>query len=845
MIVKNDLDTMNKDRELYKRKYELEKEARIKAEKLLEEKSKYFYRNNKSLISSDNEKVIQHNFQQQKIVSKISLSFNSFEKFHQKMNEALQIIGMHSNVSRVYVFEDSMDGLTTSNTYEWCNEGISSQLKQLQNISYSSIPSWKRLLAKKEMIYSENIRELPDDLYTILKPQGIHSIIVFPLKSANKMYGFIGFDECSGNRKWSISEIEFIRTISNIISNAFIRQKIQVNLINSERENRILINSIPDSILQVDNTGKIKSFNSPQKTKLFAKVKNDNTDTIHSVFDEKLSKLFMNAIRRCFIRDHFHMDFKYLREQKIEQYEARFVKLNATEVLVIIRDVTNLKENEKELRIAKNKAEEASRSKSEFLANVSHEIRTPLNAILGFSQWLSDNTNQKQHREYINTILTSGRNLLNLMNDILDLSKIESGQMDIEMQPMYYHEVINDIKLVFQQKVEEKGISFNISTDSSVPSYIYMDELRFYQVLFNLVSNAVKFTEKGYINVSAKATQKESEDKINLIVTVEDTGIGIKKEQQKVIFESFTQQSGQSTRDFEGTGLGLAIVSGLLQKLNGSINLKSEPGKGSVFTLTFFNVKVDTTEHPHHEASQGGKLIRLEPCTIMIVDDIDYNILVLKNLIGTNEVKFIEAKDGTEAMAKLKDYTPDLIFMDIRMPGLSGFDVTEIIRNDKKHAGTPIVAFTASTMNDQNEKINQTFDAYLQKPIFKKDVETVLKKFLPYTHINIDEAQTKDTPHEINTNFSSELIEDLPQVLDQLKHLFRKKWDQIKDNLVIYEIETFKNELEEMAFQHSCSPVLQYCAELDTGLKSFDIELIEKKLSEFPSLIEKLESHQK
>ena len=822
--------------DVFKKKYEDEKQARLKAERLLAELKAF------STVSACkvNETEIQRNLRQQKIVSKISLNFNSLDRFTQKINEALHTIGEHTNVSRVYIFENSPDNSFTSNTYEWCNKGIEPQKNELQNIPYSVIPSWIQFLKKEGMIYSENIEEFPKDIYDILAPQEIKSILVFPLKDSEKIFGFIGFDECSDIRNWSKSEIELVHTVANIISNAFLKQKIQNVLTNRERETRIILKSMPDTIIQVDETGKIQSFNSSGNYQLFSKIKKEGTNSIISVFDKKIAALFLTAIKKCLQTGSYSFNFKYIGLKEIELYEARLVKLNEKSVLIIIRDVTELRENEKQLQIAKSKAEEASRSKSEFLANVSHEIRTPLNAILGFSQWLHDNTSSRQHREYISTILSSGRKLLTLMNDILDLSKIESGKMEVEMLPMHYHEVINDIKMIFRQNVEDKGISFKVTTDPSVPEYIFMDELRFYQVLFNLVSNAVKFTSKGFVHVSAAATNLKTKDEINLIITIEDTGVGIKEEKQKEIFNSFTQQSGQSNREYEGTGLGLALVHGLLQKLNGTISLKSKPGKGSVFTLTLFNVKVDRSEHQKKELAAEDQLMKLEPCTIMIVDDIDYNILVLKKLIGEGEINYIDAKDGTEALAKLKDHKPDIIFMDIRMPGLSGFDVTEMIRNDPRHQKTPIIAFTASTLKQQNEKINQMFDAYLQKPIFKKDVDSVLKKFLPFSYVY--QSGSEEKAAEVENDINSEYQEDITEILNQLDQIFYPKWKEIKDSLVIYEIEEFKNDLEEMAFQNSCKILLQYCAELNTGLKSFDIDLIEQKLSDFPSVIHKLQS---
>ncbi|MGE0021943.1 MAG: PAS domain S-box protein [Draconibacterium sp.] len=787
------------------------------------------------------ENEIAHNLKQQEIVSIISLNYNSLEDFEIRTNKTLQIIGQHVQVSRVYIFEDSGDGKFTSNTFEWCNTDITPQIDELQNIPYELIPSWKMFLETKGMVFSENISELPADIYDILEPQHIKSIIVYPLVAETKIVGFIGFDECVTYRHWTKSEIELLRTIASIISNAFQRNRIQTELVNLELENRIIINSIPDAILRMDKEGSIKSFKSSQRFSIFSLLKEDHTNTIDSVFNEKIAKSFHISLNKCFREGSHEFDFQFLNSHTIEFYESRMVKLSNFDTLVIIRNVTNLRENEKQLRIAKTKAEEASKSKSEFLANVSHEIRTPLNAILGLSQWLAENTSVKQHQDYLNTILLSGKNLLNLLNDILDLSKIESGKMDIDLNPMSYQEIITDIKMVFQQKIEQKGLSFQINTDPSVPDYILMDDLRFYQIIFNLISNAIKFTSKGFINISAYAVNAGQNDVINLVLIIEDTGIGINEDQQQKIFESFTQQSGQSNREFGGTGLGLAIVKGLLNELNGTIALKSKPGKGSVFTLTFNNVKIEHQERHRTDEPDEEWTRKLEPCTIMIVDDISYNILVLKKLIDSENVRFIEAYDGSEALAKLENEIPDLIFMDIRMPGMNGYELTEYIRNNERLTKIPVIAFTASVARHPNDKIDQLFNGYLQKPVYKRDIESVLYRFLKFSYIS--KENSTDNSITDDREIQTDKIVILPEIIALIENKHQLNWEKIKNSLVIYEIEEFKNQLSELAFHYSCKIISQYCTELDLGLQSFDIEVIKKKINEFPDLVFKLKSN--
>lgn len=791
-------------------------------------------------IRKKQEVEIANNLEQQVLLSQISLSYNALTDFEHKTNDALRVIGEFLNVSRVYIFEDDSNNELTSNTYEWCNNGINGQISELQDIPYSSIPSWKQMLVDDGIVFSDNISDLPQDIRNVLEPQDIKSVLVLPLKEHGNQIGFIGFDECVENRVWSQSEIEFLRTISNLVSSNFLRQRIQNELVESEKENRIIIDSIPDVILHADDSGEIKTLKSALNSNLSNLIKSEGTKTIFEAFSDSVSKRLYDAISECLKAGRYQLEFKNLNWDEFEYYEARLVKLNDNEVLIIIRDVSVIKENEKQLQLAKNKAEEASKMKSQFLANVSHEIRTPLNAILGFSQWLFENTDISLHKGYLTSIINSGRSLLDVINDILDISKLETGSIDIELNPTNYNEIISDVKLAFQEELQQKGLHFKITTEESVPNYILMDDLRFYQIIFNLVSNAVKFTEKGYIHVYAVASETNVEDEINLMISIEDTGIGIEEGKQKAIFESFSQQDGQSTRKYDGTGLGLAIVEGLLKKLDGTIQVQSKEGKGTTFTLSFNHVKVDKSNHVEKQLEDETQISKskLGPCKIMIVDDIDFNIEVLKALIDSDEVIYIDAIDGNEALTKLKNVKPDIIFMDIRMPGLDGFEVTRIIKSDENLKQIPVVAFSASTIKSRKDLIELLFDDYLQKPVFKKDVEAILVKYMSAFLVHeIDSSEIINSKEE---EVLQVCAERLPDVLKELKENFLQKWGTIKGSLVIYEIEAFKNELSEMAHKNDCSPVLQYCVELDMGLQSFDIELIEKKLGEFPSLIEKL-----
>lgn len=787
-----------------------------------------------------NEQEVVNNLRQQQILSKISISFNTLDKINDKINAALEIIGKHTNVSRVYVFEDVKNGLLTRNTFEWCNKGITSQIENLQDFSYSLVPSWNKLLQEDAKIMADNISKLPKDICRLLENQSIESILVLPLKDKGEKFGFIGFDECNCKRLWKESEIELLKTIANIFSNAFLRQKLEKELRESEQRNRVLVNSIPDAILLLGKSGQIKSIKTSDTSSLLNKRVGEKRESLFDIIEKKLIPQFEVAISICLNKGHFKFDFKSLNWDQVEYYEARLVKLSEENLMIIIRDHTQVIERQQKLEIAMNKAEEASLIKSQFLANVSHELKTPLNAILGFGQWLFENTDINLHKGYLSSILKSGRELLDTINDILDISKLESGKLDLDEKPMSYAEIVSDIKMYFQETIENNEIDFIIDTDESVPETILLDDLRFYQVIFNLVSNAVKYTKKGFVSIRAFASNAKNEDTVDIVVAVEDSGIGIEQDKQSTIFESFVSLSGGESGNYQGAGLGLALTKGLVEKLNGKIELQSEKGVGTSFKLTFFDVKIGKSDYTKINQKQHKKTHNLGACSIMIVDDIAYNITVLKALIGSRKVHYIEASDGASALSMLSSERPDIIFMDIRMPGLDGFEVTKIIKQDALLKEIPVIAFSASTVKNKTELLKHEFDGYLQKPVFRNELDEILITFLGDKIEDV--ADEKPGTKKASLKLKADELQNLPALLEALNSSFVNRWEEIKDNLVIYEIENFKKDLESEAHQSKFSLLMKYCDELNLGLQTFDIELIERKLKDFPQLIEQMKT---
>jgi len=414
--------------------------------------------------------------------------------------------------------------------------------------------------------------------------------------------------------------------------------------------------------------------------------------------------------------------------------------------IILIKDLSEQIKAMHRLEEAKEDAETANKTKSTFLANMSHEIRTPMNAIIGLSELVLNMNLDAQVREYISDIKTSSKNLLAIINDILDISRLESGKAEVICGPYYSASIIRDIRTIINTQAQKKGLDFIMDLDPRIPDKLYGDKVRIRGVLINLLNNAVKYTQEGSITFSIRVLSI-SKDNVRLEYTIADTGIGIKDEELDTIFDSFSQVNRKINRSVEGTGLGLSIVQGYVKLMGGEISVTSTYGKGSVFSVILEQKIMDSasihnieslTDTTVDEFSLGS--LKIRDIKALVVDDNRMNLKVSGRSIEHYGVSVDTAPSGADAIKLCQEKNYDIIFMDQMMPGMDGVEAMKRIRRISPfydYGGEcKIVVLTANAINGMREQLTGVgFDDYLGKPINFTQLESIFRKFVPVEKI--------------------------------------------------------------------------------------------------------------
>jgi len=537
-------------------------------------------------------------------------------------------------------------------------------------------------------------------------------------------------------------------------------------------------------------------------------------------------------------------------EEMPENEEGPFLREERHLIDVISIRLSKIIENaliKEELIKAKEEAEAGNRAKSSFLANMSHEIRTPMNAILGFTELLTEQVEDSKQLEYLSVVSSSGKSLLRIINDILDLSKIEAGMLDIQFNTVNPHQLFKEIKQMFSWKSKEKNLDFILEVDPALPEGLLLDEVRIRQVIVNLVGNAIKFTHHGHIKLQVKQkVNPENTSKLSLTFSVEDTGIGIPAEQLNSIFEAFRQQEDQSTAEYGGTGLGLAISKRLIEMMGGRFSVESEVERGSSFQVELTDVAVASFSDTEDDYPlMDFDTIRFEFPTILAVDDQETNRFLLREYLQTSDVILIEGSNGIEAVELTESHNPDLILMDIKMPVMDGREAARKILSNFSDRKIPIIALTASVMSSDLEKICEIgFTGYLRKPTSKKRLLSEIMKHLPFHNLTDEKVETESDSNDqmILEDLSEETIAQLSELKRILENDHKDTCQKLQNTLIINEAKEFAAQLSALGQDFQFKHLNDWANDLILSIDTFNISGISEKLDKFPSLISMIDS---
>ncbi len=580
----------------------------------------------------------------------------------------------------------------------------------------------------------------------VAQEQGIKSALAFPLIFDNKICGVLEFF----SDKQLAKDDRLLELVSNLgtqLGRLWERKKSETILNDALSQIRAIVNTAYDAFVLIDNSGSILDWN-PQAELTFGWKKEE-------VLGRKLSEIIIPGVHR----ENHEQGIKHFNktgdgpvlnkrlelpalnkagEEFLVEFTISAIENNGTHLFAaFLRNITERKREEQALYDAKEQAVNSEKIKQLFLANMSHEIRTPMNAIIGFARILEESNLLPEQEEAVAAIRQSGDNLLVILNDILDFSKIEAGKITLEKVKIDLQGMIGSTISMLKDKVKGKAVRVSCSVDPNIPEAIIGDAVRLNQILLNLVSNAVKFTEKGVVHVVAKRVS-EDEESIVIAFSVEDTGIGIPADKLESIFESFTQATYGTTRKFGGTGLGLAIAKQLVELQGGTMSVKSELKKGTTFTFTmpFLKNTHATTGVEHKTPSKSGihidnPIANPEQIKVLLVEDNPINQLLSIKIFSRWGFELDIAENGKLALDKLEEHTYNLILMDLQMPEMDGYETTAYIRTQlHQYDDLPIVAMTAHAIKDEKDKcLAIGMNDYISKPFDPKELYALIVKY--------------------------------------------------------------------------------------------------------------------
>jgi PAS domain S-box-containing protein len=599
-------------------------------------------------------------------------------------------MGKIINVDRIYYYETTNKNLRSREIIqkiEWLSNSAVSK-NSLPDFEFIQVDTSKDFFKKiyRNGYYAATLEETNDKvLRYFMISQDILSVLIFPLSVKGKFHGYIVFEDCTLNRKWSEEEISILQTLSNNVSTAIERKTAEDSIRASQQQFQSVISNIPgityryekenDWALHFISDEVMRMTGYPASDFIRNKVRTFNS-IIHVEERQAVDNAQLSVLEK---NSGYQIEYRIVcADGSIVWVEEKSHALFDTKGKLlwldgVIMDVTARKNAEYEIIQAREIAESANRAKSEFLANMSHEIRTPLNGVIGFADILTKTNLDLTQMKYMNTIFQSANTLLSIINDILDFSKIEANKLELSVDKVDLFEICSQVVEIVSFQVQKKNLEMLMNISSDIPRFIWADETRLRQILVNLLGNAVKFTERGEIELKVEIVRKTGSTETTFLFAVRDTGIGIDAKNQKKIFEAFSQEDLSTTKKYGGTGLGLAISSRLLLLMGSELKINSEVGKGSSF---YFEITFNTQE---------GEPVKWENMdllkNVLVVDDNANNRTIVQSILATKNIQSDQAVSGSEAITLLLgDKKYDAVLMDYQMPEMDGIETIRKIR---------------------------------------------------------------------------------------------------------------------------------------------------------------------
>ncbi|MBN2635086.1 MAG: PAS domain S-box protein, partial [Prolixibacteraceae bacterium] len=770
---------------------------------------------------------------------------------------SLMRIGKFLSADRAYIFEFNTDLSVMTNTFEWCNTGITAEIQNLQNIPTHIFPEWKKQLLAHEDIIVSDVNLLPEDWNAereFVQSQDVQSMIIIPMLSENRLIGFAGIDYVKELKNFKESEIRILKLWSSMLAGLINNFRVERLLEQARQNMETFFNTIDDFLFVLDDTGNIIHVNETVKNRLGfdtddlvgksvlsvhspdrqeeaarivvemlegkvdscqvpivtkygeeiqveTRIKKGMWNGKPAIFgvtkdisqiklsEEKFSTAFHTnvslmaisniddsryvEVNESFLKvlgytrdevigktsidlnifadapDEIEMKKHLMKNEPVRDVELRVrtksgdirIGLFSIDIISIgsekkylatMVDITERKKIEKELIHARNEAESANRAKSEFLSRMSHELRTPMNSILGFAQLLEMGDLGDRQKNGVTHILRSGKYLLNMINEVLELSRIESGRLSLSIEPVGVNAVVNEILDLIRPQSEQKNISI-LTNAMSNEMFVNADKQKLKQILLNIINNAIKYNnEGGRIEISVDFVKPADKTGDYVRISVVDNGTGISEENIEKIFSPFERIGAEKT-GIEGTGLGLSVSKKLTEAMNGTIGVESTVGSGSRFWVEFPFIQKGECKKEFIEAEKENSYLNAEITgTVLYFEDNESNIELIDQIIFENRpsVKFFAQKDGINAVEFVTKISPDLIFLDLNLPGKQGDEILEEILNTPDLKDIPVVMVSADAMPQQIRNLLKIgARSYMTKPI---NVSQLLKTIDQY-----------------------------------------------------------------------------------------------------------------